>query len=474
MTIKTWQTLCSWLAVDAHCASDQALLNICLDSRQLRQNDVFLALPGVQQHGVRFAAAAKTHGAWVLSSCAGEGVDVVVADLAERMGDLLNWFYDDPCQSLRIVGITGTNGKTSTSHYIAQWLSCLQVKVAVLGTVGNGVWGALQPSTHTTLDAPNLYRQLSEWRDVGVKVVVMEVSSHAIDQQRIAGISFAVTALTQVSRDHLDYHGSEDVYRAVKQRLFTDWASQARVFNVDDALGQVLASSYPSAITYSLTNVAMIQVCKAVAERDGFMLSLKVLAQTWQGKLPLYGVFNIENVMCAIGCMYALGVSMVELLPLLSNTRAVTGRMQWVRQTPVVVVDYAHTPDALEKSLISLRAHVPNGQLYVVFGAGGDRDVGKRPMMGRVAEQFADRLLVTNDNPRTECPLTIAQQLLSETALSVSDHYEPDRQKAICRAIAQSSHNDVVLVAGKGHEDYQDVLGERRYFSDVEVVLACP
>jgi len=473
MRAKSWQDLCAWLGVPLTDDVRVPLSDVCLDSRQLKANDVFLALPGTHQHGVSFAVAAKAKGAWVLSSCAGEGVDLVLPDLAARMGDVLNWFYDAPSQSLRIVGITGTNGKTSTSHYVAQWLSQLKVKVAVLGTVGNGIWGALQPSTHTTLDAPSLYRQLSAWRDVGVDVVVMEVSSHAIDQQRIAGISFAVTALTQVTRDHLDYHPSEAAYHAVKRRLFTDWISGVRVLNVDDALGQTLASQYPAALTYSAVRSADIALQSATANTEGFDVSLSLSSVVWQGKLPLYGAFNIENVLCALGCVHALGVAWADVLPLLPQTRAVTGRMQWVRQSPVVVVDYAHTPDALEKALTSLRHHVPKGQLHVVFGAGGDRDAGKRPLMGQIAEGYADRVIVTDDNPRTEVPATIAQQILSSTALKMDDTYMPDRQQAICYAIEHAGANDVVLVAGKGHEDYQEVMGERRYFSDVAAVLSC-
>jgi UDP-N-acetylmuramyl-tripeptide synthetase len=187
----------------------------------------------------------------------------------------------------------------------------------------------------------------------------------------------------------------------------------------------------------------------------------------------LYGAFNLENVMCALACVHALGIAWADVSPLLSQTSAVAGRMQWVRQSPVVVVDYAHTPDALEKALISLRRHIPEGQLHVVFGAGGDRDAGKRPLMGQIAERCADRVMVTDDNPRTEVPATIAQQILSATPLQMDEVYVPDRQQAICRAIEQASAYDVVLVAGKGHEDYQDVMGERRYFSDVAAVLAC-
>jgi UDP-N-acetylmuramoyl-L-alanyl-D-glutamate--2,6-diaminopimelate ligase len=384
---------------------------------------------------------------------------------------LLNWFYDDPAQSLSLVGITGTNGKTSTCHYVAQWLSALGYSVAVMGTVGNGRWGALEEATHTTPDAVSLYRQLAQWRAQGVRVVVMEVSSHAIDQNRVIGLSFAVLALTQVTRDHLDYHGSQAAYAAVKMRLFQQWSATELVLNVDDQLGQTLAYQHPQARTYSMQRQADLQCLSYQPLVHGLQLELAVGGMYWQGVVPLFGRFNIENLLCAMACVLSLGVSAEQLLPLLPATQAVRGRMQQVRQQPVVVVDYAHTPDALEKALQALRAHAQQGCLWLVFGAGGNRDVGKRPLMGAVAEQLADFVLLTDDNPRYELPEQIAADI--QAGMTKVVPYVADRQQAICRAIRAAAREDVVLIAGKGHEAYQEIAGVRYAFSDEQAVAAC-
>lgn len=469
--MKNWQSLCAWLGVDGGDV-DAPLGHVCLDSRQLKAGDVFLALPGSHQHGVSYAQQAQSLGAWVISDVMADGVHLCVPDLANRLGALLNWFYDNPSHSLRLVGITGTNGKTSVSHYVAQWLHQLGESVAVLGTVGNGRWGQLQPSTHTTLDAPRLYLQLAQWREEGVGVVVMEVSSHAIHQNRIAGLSFAVVALTQVTRDHLDYHGTLAAYRAEKARLFTDWSARVAVLNQDDGLGAELAQMLPSAMTYAVQTDADLVATSVECVAEGLRVELVSKEASWRGVLPLYGLFNVENILCALGCLKGLGITLKDASKLLATTQAVAGRMQWVRQQPSVLVDYAHTPDALEKALIALRAHVQQGRIWLVFGAGGDRDKGKRPLMGAVANRYADVVIVTDDNPRSEVPVDIAAAML-QTLDKDKATYIADRAAAICRAIFNAKADDVVLVAGKGHEDYQEIGGVRYPFSDKEVIQQC-
>lgn len=469
--VKTWQALCEWLGIQGE-LDTTPLARLSHDSRECQQGDVFIALAGVHRHGAHYAPQARAQGAWVISDVMSEGVHLCVPSLADRLGDLLNWFYDNPSQSMRLVGITGTNGKTSVSHYVAQWLHQLGESVAVLGTVGNGRWGQLHPSTHTTLDAPRLYRQLAQWRDDGVRVVVMEVSSHAIHQNRIAGLSFAVVALTQVTRDHLDYHGSLAAYRAEKARLFTEWPAQVAVLNQDDALGAELALTLPSPLTYAVHSEAHLMVTSVACVAEGLRVALQLNEVSWQGLLPLYGLFNGENVLCALGCMQGLGVPLTAVVKHLPTTQPVVGRMQWVRQQPSVLVDYAHTPDALEKALVALRAHVQQGRLWLVFGAGGDRDQGKRPLMGAVANRYADVVIVTDDNPRSEVPADIAAAILQALDKDKAT-YIADRAAAICRAIFNAKVDDVVLIAGKGHEDYQEVAGERRPFSDKEVIQQC-
>lgn len=454
--------------------SSRAVHHIQSDSRSLSAGDVFVALAGTHVHGVAFAPSAKAQGAWVISDQVGDAVDLVVPDLANRLGDFLNWFYDNPSQHLALIGITGTNGKTSTSHYVAQWLSTLGQRVAVLGTVGNGVWGQLSTSTHTTPDAPSIYRQLARWRDEGVQSVVMEVSSHAIDQQRIIGLSFAVLALTQVTRDHLDYHGSVEAYTAVKKCLFMGWDSKTQVLNVDDVLGEGLSLICPNVIRYSQQQAADIRCLRSLPLTDGMQVQFDVVNQSWQGCLPLYGAFNIENVLCALGCLLAMGYRFDEISSLLGDTQAVVGRMQRVSQHPIVVIDYAHTPDALEKALQALRKHCVHGRLILVFGAGGNRDAGKRSLMGAIAQALAEVVIITDDNPRDEAPAVIAAQILSGMTQPDAVRYIGDRQRAICAAISQAKADDVILIAGKGHEIYQEVAcGLRLPFSDSEAVKQC-
>jgi len=469
--MKTWQDLCHWLTA-IEVLDDSPLSHITSDSRHCHKGDVFLALPGKHYHGVQFAPQARDCGAWVVSDVMVEGVHLCVPNLSERLAELLNWFYENPSQSLKIVGITGTNGKTSVSHYVAQWLHQLGESVAVLGTVGNGPWGHLETSTHTTMDAARLIRQLAQWRDEGIAVVVMEVSSHAIHQNRIAGLTFAVVALTQVTRDHLDYHGTIEAYRAQKARLFTDWPAAVAVLNLDDNLGSELAASISRPVTYSLGGRADIYATSVVTVTEGMVVELSVKGQIWQGMLPLYGRFNLENLLCALGCMQGLGVDMQRAMSLLPQTQAVEGRMQWLTNSPRVLVDYAHTPDALEKALIALRAHVSEGRLWLVFGAGGDRDVGKRALMGAVANRYADEVIVTDDNPRSEVPADIAAAILQALDKDKAT-YIADRSAAICRAIVNAKAEDVILVAGKGHEAYQEVAGVKHPFSDQEVIQKC-
>jgi UDP-N-acetylmuramoyl-L-alanyl-D-glutamate--2,6-diaminopimelate ligase len=447
--------------------------HLVADSRQVQAGELFLALKGLTGDGVAYAMQAKARGAWVIGHRAAEGVDWVVPDLAQKLSAVLRWFYDDPSADLRLIGITGTNGKTSTCHYLAHFLSSLNHRVAVMGTVGNGIWGELKASTHTTPDLVSLYRQLAQWRDEGIAFVVMEVSSHAIDQGRIAGLSFEVVALTQVTRDHLDYHGTEAAYRAVKARFLQETPAKHRVLNQDDALGASLAEVCTDVVRYGSSPDCDVRAYQVMVEPDGLFLKFGLENWSWEGSVPVYGQFNAENIFCALACMLAMKMSFKNHSVAMTQLQTVTGRMQWVRRNPVVVVDYAHTPDALEKALTTLRAHCVTGKLWVVFGAGGDRDMGKRSIMGQIAEALADVVLVTDDNPRSEVPQAIADAILSGMQHPEQVQYLADRRLAICTAIAEASREDIILIAGKGHETYQEVQGVRLPFSDREVAYAC-
>lgn len=459
---------------------DVPVPRLSADSRQVSNGELFLALKGLSADGVDYALQAKARGAWVVGHRPAEGVDWVVPHLAERLVELLKWFYDDPAEQLKLIGITGTNGKTTTSHYTAYLLTALAKKVAILGTVGNGIWGELSESTHTTPDVVSLYHQLAQWRDQDVEFVVMEVSSHAIAQDRIAGLRFAVVALTQVTRDHLDYHGDEATYREVKARFLRDTPSQQRVLNLDDALGATLAQTVDH-VGYGFQRSAVdkdadVRIYKIVPDGQDTFVHIGTGIMSLECYPPVIGRFNAMNLICATACVRALGFELRDFSPAFCSRLqlpAVAGRMQRVSLSPLVIVDYAHTPDALEKVLQAVREHCPKGKLWVVFGAGGDRDVGKRPLMGQVAESYADHVIVTDDNPRSEDPTAIAETILSGMQSPDVVRYIADRASAIGYAVQSAMPEDVILIAGKGHETYQEVQGKRLPFSDVEVIRSC-
>lgn len=457
---------------------DVPVLRLSADSRMVGNGELFLALKGLSGDGVDYALQAKARGAWVVGHRPAEGVDWVVPHLADRLVELLKWFYDDPSSQVKLIGVTGTNGKTTTTHYVAHLLASLNKKVAVLGTVGNGIWGDLTASTHTTPDIVSLYHQLSVWRDQAVDYVAMEVSSHAIVQGRIAGLKFEVVALTQVTRDHLDYHGDEATYREVKAQFLRDTPSQQRVLNLDDALGAELAQEIDHVgygFQRSTTDKeANVKIYKILPDGEDTFIHIGSGNMSLECYPPVIGRFNAMNLVCATACVRALGVEFKDFSQAVCcKVPAVAGRMQPVTVSPLVIVDYAHTHDALEKVLQAVREHCSKGKLWVVFGAGGDRDAGKRPLMGQVAEALADYVVVTDDNPRTEDPKVIADAILSGITSPELVRYIANRAEAICHAIQQADKDDVVLIAGKGHETYQEVQGKCLPFSDVTVVQSC-
>ncbi|MDH4233867.1 MAG: UDP-N-acetylmuramoyl-L-alanyl-D-glutamate--2,6-diaminopimelate ligase, partial [Gallionella sp.] len=385
-----------------------------------------------------------------------------------------------------VVGITGTNGKTSTSHWIAQALSDAGKKCALIGTLGNGFAGALQASANTTPDAIRVHGLLADYLSDGASAVAMEVSSHALAQGRVNGVRFDVAMFTNLSRDHLDYHGDMENYAASKRKLF-DWQQlKYAVLNLDDAFGTELAEQLHDKeveiIGYGLTDAALQfaerlglrMVYGNLVEMSGQGMQLDVHS-SWGGaqiNSVLVGRFNAANLLGALAVLLVSGVGLVDAVRSLSKVRAVAGRMQRLggADQPTVIVDYAHTPDALEKVLLALReVNVSTGgKLICVFGCGGDRDRGKRAMMGVVAERFSDHCIITSDNPRSEDP----QNIIAEVAggMSAKNHeIIINRAAAIERAIALARQGDTVLLAGKGHEDYQEIHGVKYPFSDTDV-----
>jgi UDP-N-acetylmuramoyl-L-alanyl-D-glutamate--2,6-diaminopimelate ligase len=482
--------------LDAEIMRDLPMGKMTTDSRAVQPGDTFVAYPGEKTDGRRFIAQAIKQGAkaviWEVKQFEWEPdwdvANIAVTDLRHKAGWIADVVYGRPTEQLWMVGVTGTNGKTSTSHWIAAGLNEAARKCALLGTLGNGFAGALQASANTTPDAIRVHGLLTEYLAQGAQAAVMEVSSHALVQGRVNGVRFDVALLTNLSRDHLDYHGDMESYAAAKGRLF-DWQTlRFAVINLDDAFGAELALQLRDKdveiIAYGLSLNAL-----HLAERHGIrMVYGNVLEMNGQGmrleirsswgatelSSGLVGRFNAANLMGALAVLLVSGIELHPATQSLSRVQSVAGRMQKISGLgePVVIVDYAHTPDALEKVLLALRETCQGsaGEITCVFGCGGDRDRGKRAMMGRVAESYADRCIVTSDNPRSEDPRNIIDEVLS--GMGENKHEViVERAEAIERAIKFARTGDIVLIAGKGHEDYQEIQGVKQPFSDAAVSI---
>jgi UDP-N-acetylmuramoyl-L-alanyl-D-glutamate--2,6-diaminopimelate ligase len=461
---------------------------IAADSRTVRPGDAFAAFPGKQADGRAFIADALARGAgavlWEAQAFAWQpewGVpNLPVENLAAKLGPIADFIYGSPSQALWVVGVTGTNGKTSCTHWIAQSLDRCGRRAAVLGTLGSGLVGALDPATHTTPDAAQVHETLARCRKAGALAVAMEVSSHGLDQGRVNGVAFDVALFTNLTRDHLDYHGTMAAYGAAKAKLFAWPGLEREVLNVDDPFGRSLADAARARgrepLTYGFANADVAATGIESAARG---LVLDVVTPWGRGELPtkLVGTFNASNVLGCLAVLLASDVPLAAALAALAEVAAPAGRMQRLGggDQPLVVVDYAHSPDALEKVLAALKPAVAgDGELVCVFGCGGDRDAGKRPEMGRAAGAGAARVVVTSDNPRSEDPAAIASAVVHGVRESGNRRWsvDLDRETAIAAAIAGAKPGDVVLIAGKGHEDYQETHGVRTPFSDVATAAA--
>lgn len=472
-------------------APDAPLEGLSLDSRELKPGYLFLACRGSDHHGLKHLAEARDRGA-VAVAYDPEGAAeylpvsglpaVAVPDLGHKAGTIAARFYGDPSTVQQVSAVTGTNGKTSVSLITAQLLTEAGKNCGVLGTVGFGAYGRLETPTHTTPDAVNTQRWLARFRDQGLKQVSLEASSHALDQGRLDGVRIAVAIFTNLTRDHLDYHGSMQAYGESKRRLFEMPGLKHAVINLDDEYGRELAASLPpgvGCIGYTLEDrkVAVGRTLRSsnlVLASGG--LSFDVESDEGRGHVDsrLLGRFNAQNLMAALGALLALGLPFDTALASLSRARTVPGRMECFGGgvgRPLVVVDYAHTPDALEKALTAARAHC-RGTLWCVFGCGGERDRGKRPQMGAIAERLADRVVVTDDNPRHEDGDAIVAEILTGFASRAHVKVERDRAKAVALAVYGAAPGDVVLLAGKGHESYQLVGGRELPYSDRDTSTA--
>ena len=456
---------------------DFTIQNICFDSREVSQGDAFFVMPSVAGGEQAYIQKAIEQGAKLIlaqSSCIQDMNDsqvkfVAIDDPVEIAGNLIAGLLYQSALDLDVIGITGTNGKSSISFYVAQLLSQLQNRCAVMGTLGYGHWQSLKPTGMTTLPSEKLHRALLDLSRE-FKAVAMEVSSHGLEQNRLAGVKVDGAVFSNLTRDHLDYHGTMEAYGAAKALLFKREELKFAVINADDAYSKEIASvSSVLPVSYGRSKSADLQFNITNIHESGLVVEFHWQQQQQTIELPLFGEFNAENVAAAILVCLQMGFDFNAILEACHALQPVAGRMEQVKvnqQQPLVLVDYAHTPDALEQILKSVREHVQTGRMHLVVGCGGDRDQGKRPLMGKIACQFADNVFITSDNPRSENPMEICKQMVTESKNNFV--IEVDRQKAIMQAIEQAQQQDVVIIAGKGHEDYQEVNGQRHHFSDVE------
>ena len=471
---------------------DLEIQDLATDSRKAGAGTAFLACPGRTTHGVAHAAEAAARGAvavlWepvvgVEPPALPSGVEVLAVEgLGQRIGAIADRFFRQPSAELQVVGFTGTNGKTTCAYLLSQAADLLGRRGAYLGTLGFGRPGALRDAGLTTPDCVSVHRKLAEARDAGAKTVGLEVSSHALDQGRVAGVRFDTAVFTNLTRDHLDYHGTLEAYGDAKSRLFRAPGLVRAVINARDPFGRELVERLEPGlerVLFAASNelwaehgTRWIRLPELRATPAG--LALHVESSWGAGTLRsrLVGEFNADNLLAVLGVLLGWNVPLQQALVALAACGAPPGRMEAFGggAQPLALVDYAHSPDALGKVLDAARSHA-RGRLICVFGCGGDRDAGKRPMMGAVAETHADLVVLTDDNPRTEPSRAILEQILAGMRDATAAQVIADRAEAIHWALAEADAGDVVVIAGKGHEERQIVGAESRPFSDRQVVL---
>ena len=465
---------------------ERGAVALTTDSRHAAAGSAFIAWPGYARDGRSFVAPALAAGA-VACLVEAEGAQAFAFDderiaalrgLKAATGDIAHGFYGEPSNTLDVVAVTGTNGKTSTAWWVAQALSSLGRGAGVVGTLGVGVPPQVEHTGLTTPDPVTLQRAFRGFISQGLQAAAIEASSIGIVEQRLAGTRIAVALFTNFTRDHLDYHGSMEAYWAAKDQLFGWPGLRAAVVNVDDVQGLELATRLANGSldlwTYSTQAEARLRATGVGYRDGGLAFDVREGEATASVRTQLIGDYNVSNLLAVIGGLRSLGVPLADAAAACTKLTPVPGRMQRVPASagtqPAVVVDYAHTPDALEKALLALRpfAQERSGALWCVFGCGGNRDATKRPLMGGIAERLADHVVVTSDNPRHEVPGAILKDIVAGLARPADATVIEDRRAAIQYALSQATNHDVVLVAGKGHEDYQEIAGIKHAFSDVE------
>ena len=452
---------------------------LLLDSRKIRKGDVFFAVKGVHTDGRAFIEKACGAGASCVVAEKGDigpcSVPVIEIDnLYRALGPIAAAYYGNSTAQMIGIAVTGTNGKTTTTQLLAQWSQLLGETSAVMGTVGNGLLGKVIPTENTTGSAVDVQHELAGLVDQGATFCAMEVSSHGLVQHRVAALKFAASVFTNLSRDHLDYHGDMEHYEAAKWLLYSAHHCGQAIINADDEVGRRWLAKLPDAVAVSMEDHInpnchgrWLKATDVNYHDSGATIRFSSSWGDGEIESRLMGAFNVSNLLLALATLLALGYPLADLLKTAARLQLVCGRMEVFTAPgkPTVVVDYAHTPDALEKALQAARLHCA-GKLWCVFGCGGDRDKGKRPLMGAIAEEFADVAVVTDDNPRTEEPRAIINDILAGMLDAGYAKVMEGRAEAVTCAVMQAKENDVVLVAGKGHEDYQIVGNQRLDYSD--------
>lgn len=467
-------------------APNRAFRAITLDSRIAVPGDLFIAVLGHQTDGRRYIPQAIARGiSAVIAEADGQAKDgdivkingvpiIYLSQLNKRLSALSGYFYNQPAKHLRLVGVTGTNGKTTTTQLLAQWSQLLGEASAVMGTLGNGLLHSLCPTKNTTSSAVNIQQQLNDFVERGATFAAIEISSHGLVQHRVAALPFSAAVFTNLSRDHLDYHGNIANYKSAKWTLFSEHDVGKAIINADDKVGQSWLSELPDAVSVTLQKNPpqnhrgrLLKMIAINYHDNGTTLHFN---SDWgDGKITsqLIGTFNANNLLLALATLLSLDYPLDALVETSRFLKPVYGRMEVFNEPgkPTVIVDYAHTPDALKKALAAARLHCQK-RLWCIFGCGGNRDKGKRPLMGKIAERFSDQVVLTSDNPRTEEPQSIINDILSGLSDTRKVFVIPSRLEAVTSAILQLQEQDVVLLAGKGHEDYQLVKNNRLNYSD--------
>lgn len=463
--------------LDLPCMDDLTVRSLSIDSRRVEPDGLFFAYPGNASDGRDYLLQAQQAGAVAIIYEADGFVvppeitvpAIGVHDLRSKVGVLASEFYGQPSADIQVFGVTGTNGKTTCCYLLTQAFSLLGLQAAMIGTIGVGQLHALDTASHTTPDPVSLQRLFAEFRDAGITQVSMEVSSHALDQGRVAGTQFYCVLFTNLSHDHLDYHGNMAAYGDAKRRLFTEFTSELAVLNVADEFGRRLLDEADAEFVVGFGQGGDVYADDIHLSPEGLQFVVEGNGVDFEVATPLIGSINVPNLEMLVACLLSLSTSVEDIQRILSNLVPAPGRMELFSAPakPRVVVDYAHTPDALDKALRSIKPHC-EGALWCVFGCGGDRDRGKRPVMGSAAESHASYVVITNDNPRSEDPRQIAEEI----AVGVKGAHTVilDRADAIRYAVSHADESDWVLVAGKGHESTQTIGAKVLDFSDREFV----